>query len=128
MFNFGNKKALLDFLAENKGLLVANIGILTMNSMVQIASKNQVYDASDVAEGFALAYEQVADIAALLDAIQSKQERTIEYLSKVYNVPESVFKELIRLFQITNSMIQDSLEFSKSQEDAYKILTGENTS
>ncbi|MFW2057645.1 hypothetical protein F4U02_04775 [Acinetobacter haemolyticus] len=99
-----------------------------MNSMVQIASKNQVYDASDVAEGFALAYEQVADIAALLDAIQSKQERTIEYLGKVYNVPESVFKELIRLFQITNSMIQDSLEFSKSQEDAYKILTGENTS
>lgn len=122
------KKALVDFLAENKGLLVANIGILTMNSMVQIASKNQVYDASDVAEGFALAYEQVADIAALLDAIQSKQERTIEYLGKVYNVPESVFKELIRLFQITNSMIQDSLEFSKSQEDAYKILTGENTS
>lgn len=128
MFNSGNKKALVDFLAENKGLLVANIGILTMNSMVQIASKNQVYDASDVAEGFALAYEQVADIAALLDAIQSKQERTIEYLSKVYNVPESVFKELTRLFQITNSMIQDSLEFSKSQEDAYKILTGENTS
>lgn len=99
-----------------------------MNSMTQLVAQNQVYDASDVAEGFALAYEQVADIAAMLDAIQNKQERTIEYLSKVYNVPESVFKELTRLFQITNSMIQDSLEFSKSQEDAYKILTGENTS
>lgn len=96
--------------------------------MTQLVAENQVYDANDVAEGFALAYEQVADIAAILDAIQNKQERTIEYLSKVYNVPESVFKELIRLFQITNSMIQDSLEFSKSQEDAYKILTGENTS
>lgn len=96
--------------------------------MTQLVAQNQVYDASDVAEGFALAYEQVADIAAMLDAIQNKQERTIEYLSKVYNVPESVFKELTRLFQITNSMIQDSLEFSKSQEDAYKILTGENTS
>jgi len=120
MFNSGNKKALANFLAENKGLLVANIGILTMNSMIQIGSKNQAYDANDVAEGFALAYEQVADIAAMLDAIQNKHERTMEYLNKVYNVPESVFKELTRLFQITNSMIEDSLEFSKSQEDTYK--------
>ena len=91
-----------------------------MNSMTQLVAQNQVYDASDVAEGFALAYEQVADIAAMLDAIQNKQERTIEYLSKVYNVPESVFKELTRLFQITNSMIEDSLEFSKSQENHYQ--------
>ena len=88
--------------------------------MTQLVAENQVYDATDVAEGFALAYEQVADIAAMLDAIQNKQERTIEYLSKVYNVPESVFQELTRLFQITNSMIEDSLEFSKSQEDTYK--------
>ncbi|VXA54465.1 conserved hypothetical protein [Acinetobacter proteolyticus] len=122
MNNSGNKKALDNFLAENKGLLVANIGILTMNSMIQIGCKNQVYDASDVAEGFALAYEQVADIAAMLDAIQHKQERTIEYLAKVYNVPESVFKELTRLFQITESMIQDSMTFSKEQEDSYKSL------
>lgn len=78
------------------------------------------YDENDVAEGFALAYEQVADIGAMLDAIQNKHERTMEYLNKVYNVPESVFKELTRLFQITNSMIEDSLEFSKSQEDTYK--------
>ncbi|MCH7333828.1 hypothetical protein [Acinetobacter modestus] len=78
------------------------------------------YDENDVAEGFALAYEQVADIAAMLDAIQNKHERTMEYLNKVYNVPESVFKELTRLFQITDSMIKDSLEFSKSQEDSYK--------
>ncbi|ENU91584.1 hypothetical protein F971_02676 [Acinetobacter vivianii] len=121
MHNSGNKKALTK-LAGIKGLLVANIGILTMNSMVQIGSKNQVYDASDVAEGFTLAYEQVADIAAMLDAIQHKQERTIEYLAKVYNVPEFVFKELTRLFQITESMIQDSMTFSKEQEDSYKSL------
>lgn len=95
--------------------------------MVQIGSKNQVYDANDVAEGFALAYEQVADIAAMLDAIQNKQERTIEYLAKVYNVPESVFKELTRLFQITNSMIEDSLEFSKSQEDHYQAEVGNSS-
>lgn len=88
--------------------------------MTQLVAENQAYDANDVAEGFALAYEQVADIAAMLDAIQNKQERTIEYLSKVYNVPESVFKELTRLFQITNSMIEDSLEFSKSQENHYQ--------
>lgn len=56
----------------------------------------------------------------MLDVIQNKHERTMEYLNKVYNVPESVFKELTRLFQITNSMIEDSLEFSKSQEDTYK--------
>ncbi|USA55542.1 hypothetical protein NDN13_05235 [Acinetobacter sp. C32I] len=87
-----------------------------MNSMIQIGIKNQAYDASDVAEGFALAYEQVSDIAAMLDAIQHKQERVIEYVGKVYNVPESVFKELTRLFQITEGMIQDSLEFSKKQE------------
>lgn len=88
--------------------------------MTQLVAENQAYDANDVAEGFALAYEQVADIAAMLDAIQNKQERTIEYLAKVYNVPESVFKELTRLFQITNSMIEDSLEFSKSQENHYQ--------
>ncbi|MCH7292299.1 hypothetical protein MMP65_12615 [Acinetobacter sp. ANC 3926] len=93
-----------------------------MNSMTQLVAENQVYDASDVAEGFALAYEQVADIAAMLDAIQHKQERTIEYLAKVYNVPESVFRELTRLFQITESMIQDSMTFSKEQEDSYKSL------
>ncbi|ENU24153.1 hypothetical protein F993_01469 [Acinetobacter proteolyticus] len=93
-----------------------------MNSMTQLVAENQVYDATDVAEGFALAYEQVADIAAMLDAIQHKQERTIEYLAKVYNVPESVFKELTRLFQITESMIQDSMTFSKEQEDSYKSL------
>ncbi|MFW1838027.1 hypothetical protein ACG9XS_05490 [Acinetobacter gyllenbergii] len=86
------------------------------------------YDASDVAEGFALAYEQVADIAAMLDAIQHKQERTIEYVGKVYNVPESVFKELTRLFQITESMIQDSMTFSKEQEDSYKSLDEGNAS
>jgi phosphate uptake regulator len=89
-----------------------------MNSMTQLVAQNQVYDA----EGFALAYEQVADIAAMLDAIQHKQERTIEYVAKVYNVPESVFKELTRLFQITESMIQDSMTFSKEQEDSYKSL------
>ncbi len=99
-----------------------------MNSMTQLVAENQVYDASDVAEGFALAYEQVADIAAMLDAIQHKQERTIEYLAKVYNVPESVFKELTRLFQITESMIQDSMTFSKEQEDSYKSFDEGKTS
>lgn len=98
-----------------------------MNSMVQIGSKNQAYDASDVADGYALAYEQVADIAAMLDAIQHKQERTIEYVAKVYNVPESVFKELTRLFQITEGMIQDSLEFSKKQEDHYQAEVDSNS-
>lgn len=115
-------------LAESKGLALSSHGVINnMNSMVQIGCKNQVYEASDVAEGFALAYEQVSDIAAMLDAIQHKQDRTIEYVGKVYNVPESVFKELIRLFRITESMIQDSMTFSKAQEDQYQAEADNNS-
>lgn len=44
--------------------------------MVQGFGKNQVYDASDVAEDCALAYEQVADLAAMVDAIKNKYEKT----------------------------------------------------
>ncbi|MHA3098399.1 hypothetical protein [Acinetobacter brisouii] len=91
-----------------------------MNSMVQITSKNQAYDASDVAEGYALAYEQVADVAAMLDAIHNKHDKIVEYVQSVYNVPESVFKELKRLFHITDGLIQESMEFSKTQEDQYQ--------
>ncbi|MDM9639383.1 hypothetical protein [Acinetobacter nosocomialis] len=91
-----------------------------MSSMVQVMEKNQVYDASDVAEGYALAYEQVADLAAMVDAIKNKHEKTTEYLKQVYSVPETVFKEFNRLFHITDGLINESLEFSKAQENKYQ--------
>lgn len=83
-------------------------------------SMNQSYDANDVADGYALAYEQVADLAAMIGAVRHLCEKNIEYVGKVYDVPESVFQELKRIFNITEGLIQDSLEFSKAQEDSYK--------
>ncbi|ENU91617.1 hypothetical protein F971_02709 [Acinetobacter vivianii] len=82
--------------------------------------KNQSYDASDVADGYALAYEQVADLAAMIGAVRHLCEKNIEYVGEVYDVPESVFQELKRIFNITEGLIQDSLEFSKAHEDSYK--------
>ncbi|MCH7353829.1 hypothetical protein MMP61_02025 [Acinetobacter sp. NIPH 1958] len=83
-------------------------------------SSNRSYDASDVADGYALAYEQVADLAAMIGAVRHLCDKNIEYVGKVYDVPESVFQELKRVFNITEGLIQDSLEFSKAQEDSYK--------
>ncbi|MBE4724571.1 hypothetical protein IHV21_20450 [Acinetobacter baumannii] len=88
------------------------------NSHIEIAIKT--YDASDVSEGYALAYEQVADLAVMLDSIRSKYEKTAEYLQQVYSVPESVFKDLKRLLSITDSIIDENLEFSKAQEDKFQ--------
>lgn len=81
---------------------------------------DKTFDASDVADGYALAYEQVADLAAMIGAVRYLCEKNIEYVGKVYDVPESVFQELKRIFNITEGLIQDSLEFSKAQEDSYK--------
>lgn len=83
-------------------------------------SSIQSYEASDVADGYALAYEQVSDLAVMVGAVRHLCEKNIEYLSKVYDVPESVFQELKRIFNITEGLIQESLEFSKTQEDSYK--------
>ena len=88
--------------------------------MDYMKSTNQSYDACDVADGYALAYEQVADLAAMIGAVRHLCEKNIEYVGKVYDVPESVFQELKRIFNITEGLIQDSLEFSKAQEDSYK--------
>ncbi|ENW81325.1 hypothetical protein F909_02616 [Acinetobacter sp. ANC 3929] len=87
---------------------------------MNMKSSNRSYDASDVADGYALAYEQVADLAAMIGAVRHLCDKNIEYVGKVYDVPESVFQELKRVFNITEGLIQDSLEFSKAQEDSYK--------
>lgn len=81
---------------------------------------DKTFDASDVADGYALAYEQVADLAAMIGAVRHLCDKNIEYVSKVYDVPDSVFQELKRIFNITEGLIQDSLEFSKAREDSYK--------
>ncbi|WP_445403244.1 hypothetical protein [Acinetobacter vivianii] len=87
---------------------------------MKIKSFTKFYEACDVADGYALAYEQVADLAAMIGALRHLCEKNIEYLSKVYDVPESVFQELKRIFNIIEGLIQESLEFSKTREDSYK--------
>lgn len=91
-----------------------------MNSMVQPKQQVKSYDASDVSEGYALAYEQVADLSVMIDAIRNNHEKTAEYVKKVYNVPDTVFSDMKRLFAIIEGLVSDNLEFSKSQEDAYQ--------
>ncbi|KYQ81774.1 hypothetical protein AWW72_18545 [Acinetobacter sp. NRRL B-65365] len=83
-------------------------------------SSIQSYEASDIADGYALAYEQVADLAAMISAIRHLCEKNIQYIHKVYDVPESVFQELKRIFNIIDGLIQESLEFSKAQEYSYQ--------
>lgn len=81
---------------------------------------DKTFDASDVADGYALAYEQVADLAAMIGAVRYICDKNIEYVGKVYDVPDSVFQEMKRVFNIMDGLIQESLEFSKAQEDSYK--------
>lgn len=97
-------------------------GHITMNHILPITTQKQVDDALtlNVAEGFALAYEQVSDLAAMLNAVQSEHEKMIEYLQKVYAIPESVFRDSKRLIRITGELIDQSLEFSQGQENQYK--------
>ena len=66
-------------------------GNATMGSIIQSTTQNQAYDASDVAQGFALAYEQVSDLAAMMAAVQCEHEKMIEYLQKIYAIPEISF-------------------------------------
>lgn len=77
---------------------------------------DKTFDASDVADGYALAYEQVADLAAMIGAVRHLCDKNIEYVSKVYDVPDSVFQELKRIFNIMDGLIQESLEFSKAHK------------
>ncbi|WP_394671129.1 hypothetical protein [uncultured Acinetobacter sp.] len=78
------------------------------------------YDASDVSEGYALAYEQVADLSVMIDAMRNNHEKTADYVKKVYNVPDTVFSDMKRLFVVIKGLVSDNSEFSKSQEDAYQ--------
>jgi hypothetical protein len=87
---------------------------------MKIKSLTKLYEACDVADGYALAYEQVADLAAMISAIRHLCEKNIQYIHKVYDVPESVFQELKRIFNIIDGLIQESLEFSKAQEYSYQ--------
>ncbi|MDO0887824.1 hypothetical protein NCW36_08100 [Acinetobacter pittii] len=65
MHNLGNKKPFREFLAESKGFGLLTQGALTVNSMVQGFGKNQVYDASDVAEGYGLLTKYIASLECL---------------------------------------------------------------
>lgn len=52
-------------MAESKGFGLLTQGVLTVNSMVQGIGKNQVYDASDVAEGYILLTKFIASLECL---------------------------------------------------------------
>lgn len=52
-------------MAESKGFGLLRQGVLTVNSMVQGFGKNQVYDASDVAEGYGLLTKYIASLECL---------------------------------------------------------------
>jgi len=52
-------------LAESKGFGLLTQGALTVNSMVQGFGKNQVYDATDVAEGHGLLTKYLASLECL---------------------------------------------------------------
>ncbi|USA45204.1 hypothetical protein NDN11_10740 [Acinetobacter sp. C26M] len=51
---------------------------------------DKTFDASDVADGYALAYKQVADLAAMIGAVWHICDKNIEYVGKVYDLPDSV--------------------------------------
>lgn len=52
-------------MAESKGFGLLTQGVLTVNSMVQGFGKNQVYDASNVAEGHGLLTKYIANLECL---------------------------------------------------------------
>ncbi len=52
-------------MAESKGFGLLTQGVLTVNSILQVIEKNQVYDASDVAEGYGLLTKYIASLECL---------------------------------------------------------------
>ena len=80
----------------------------------------KTYDAGDMVDAYSLAYEQMADTSVMLGAIANEFKRTKEYLSNVYNIPESCFNDLKRLIAISNTMIQESAEFNQAQEQQFE--------
>lgn len=112
-----NKKART---LDGKGFSVVNKEILTASSIVQNTTQNQVYDAGDVVKGYACAHTELLDFAAMLTAIDSEHEKNMEYLQRVHNIPEAIFRDLKRLIGITGTMLDRSLEFIEDQESHYK--------
>lgn len=62
-------------MAESKGFGLLTQGVLTVNSMVQGFGKNQVYDASDVAEGYGLLTKYIASLECLSQMLLFKLKR-----------------------------------------------------
>lgn len=80
----------------------------------------KTYNAGDMLEAYALAYEQMADTSAMLGAITNEFKRTKEYLNNVYDIPETCFSDLKRLIAISNTMIQESAELNQNLEQQYQ--------
>mgnify|MGYP000900379215 CR=1 FL=1 len=100
-----------------------NTRILTTPSIIQDLSKNQVYDAGDVAKGYACAHAELLDFAAMLTAIDNENENLIELLQKVHSIPAHIFRDLRRIIGSTGRLLDQSLEFIENQENEYKNLS-----
>ena len=76
-------------------------------------------NAGDMLEAYTLAYEQMADTSAMLNAVSNEFKNLKNYLGKAYNIPDSCFNDLKRIIAITNTMIQESAELNQNLEQQY---------
>ena len=80
---------------------------------------SKTYNAGDMLEAYTLAYEQMADTSAMLNAVSNEFKNLKNYLGKAYNIPDSCFNDLKRIIAITNTMIQESAELNQNLEQQY---------
>ena len=87
-----------------------------------MSTKNtsKTYNTGDMLEAYTLAYEQMADTSAMLNAVSNEFKNLKNYLGKAYNIPDSYFNDLKRIIAITNTMIQESAELSQNLEQQYQ--------
>ena len=86
-----------------------------------MSTKNtsKTYNTGDMLEAYTLAYEQMADTSAMLNAVSNEFKNLKNYLGKAYNIPDSCFNDLKRIIAITNTMIQESAELNHNLEQQY---------
>ncbi|NCI78937.1 hypothetical protein [Acinetobacter kanungonis] len=90
------------------------------NKNSSLKKQNPIYNSGDLYEAYSLAYEQMADTSTMLGAISNEFKNLKDYLSKVYDIPDSCFNDLKRIIAITNTMIQESADFNQNLEQQYQ--------
>lgn len=100
-----------------------NTRILTTPSIIQDLSKNQVYDAGDVAKGYACAHAELRVFSAMLKTIDNEHNNLIDFFQRVYDIPTDMFEDLKLIIGSTGKLLDQSLEFIENQENEYKNLS-----